>query len=57
MTIIRSIKRNIARKNMKEAGITQFCKHSYISAGFSGGVTRIPSEFSEKWKDYLKGDK
>lgn len=40
----REQKRYIARKNMKDAGMVHIGKHSY----------RNPSEFSQKWKDYVE---
>ena len=53
----RSILRSIAKYNMRKAGITHPCKHSYITRrGMSEFYTeRIPSYFSEHWREYMKG--
>lgn len=48
----RSQKRYIARRNMEAAGIKHCCRHSYTS--MNGAYTRVGSEFSQKWRDYVK---
>ena len=53
----REQKRFIAKKKMKEAGIKQFCKHSYTTNMFHGkpiGSTRIGSKFSSEWRNFAE---
>lgn len=54
--VTREQKRYIAKLNMKKANKKQFCKHSYISVKKGNFVesTRIPSYFSEHWKEFLE---
>lgn len=54
--VTREQKRNIAKKNMKKAGKRQFCKHSYegIKKDNFVSYTRIPSYFSEHWKEFIE---
>lgn len=54
--VTREQKRNIAKRNMKKMGKKGFCKHSYeyVKKGNFTSYARIPSYFSEHWRDFLK---
>lgn len=60
MNILRSYRRDMTKAEMKKDGMVHFCKHSYVTnynkAGKACGIFRVPSEFSQSWKDY-KGEK
>lgn len=54
--ITRKQKRFIAKRRMKEEGKTNYCKHSYtgIKKGNFTYYTRVPSYFSEHWREYTE---
>lgn len=54
--VTREQKRYIAKKNMKDEGKKNFCKHSYIGVRKGSFVesTKIPSYFAEHWKEYAE---
>lgn len=59
--VTREQKRYIAKKEMKKAGKTKFCKHSYTSTinpytNEPFGTTRHSSYFAEHWREYIPAE-
>lgn len=52
MNGLRRIARNVAKVNMKKAGLIQFCKHQHTRTGL-----KIDSDFSYVWRQYVGGKK
>lgn len=52
-SILRSYKRNRAKVNMKQLGMTQVCKHSYSGSPWQRHI--MPSTFSENWRKLSGG--
>lgn len=53
MSAIRRLKRNVAKVNMKRAGMKQVCKRASNSA-LSNRFGYTISDFSVYWRDFVK---
>lgn len=57
--VLRSMRRDRAKRNMKAMGNRKFCKHSYTQgvnlSGKPASKIRDESYFSEKWKNFING--
>lgn len=55
--MLRNIRRNVAKVNMRKNGLTKFCKHDhsqgYTLSGKKGEVTYVNSYFAKHWKEYV----
>ncbi len=55
MSTIRRIARNVAKANMKKAGMVQICKGSRNVLDGKGGFIRVKgSWFADNWREWAK---
>lgn len=55
MSTIRRIARNVAKANMKKAGMVQICKGSRNVPDGKGGLFRVKGRwFADNWREWAK---
>lgn len=55
MSAIRKLARNVAKVNMKKAGMVQICKGFQIVQNGKGGFDRVKGAwFADHWREWAK---
>ena len=52
MNALRRLARNVAKVNMKKAGLKRFCSHQHLRTG-----EKVSSDFSDSWRQFVGGKK